>query len=72
MNKLRADKNELQNKEEDHNISSKALHFLIEVEEEDATLLPVFPHILHKYFCMRKELGNDEVVGLGNSSRGTL
>ena len=27
--------------------ASKALHLIIEVEGEEATLLPVLPHILH-------------------------
>eukprot|EP00566_Odontella_aurita_P002311 CAMPEP_0113571984 /NCGR_PEP_ID=MMETSP0015_2-20120614/25852_1 /TAXON_ID=2838 /ORGANISM="Odontella" /LENGTH=1096 /DNA_ID=CAMNT_0000474985 /DNA_START=725 /DNA_END=4015 /DNA_ORIENTATION=+ /assembly_acc=CAM_ASM_000160 len=42
--------------------ASKALRFLIEVEGAETTLLPVLPHVLHEYFRIMTEIGNDEVV----------
>ncbi|KAL7552620.1 hypothetical protein ACHAWF_017607 [Thalassiosira exigua] len=42
--------------------ASKALRFLIEVDGADAALLPVLPQILHEYFRIMNEIGNDEVV----------
>jgi len=42
--------------------ASKALRFLIEVDGAEVTLLPVLPHILHEYFRIMTEIGNDEVV----------
>jgi len=42
--------------------ASKALRFLIEADGAEATLLPVLPHVLHEYFRIMTEIGNDEVV----------
>ena len=40
----------------------KALRFLIKADGAEETLLPVLPQILHEYFRIMNEIGNDEVV----------
>jgi importin-7 len=42
--------------------ASKALRWLIKVDGAESTLLPVLPQILHEYFRIMNEIGNDEVV----------
>ena len=42
--------------------ASKALRFLIEADGAEETLLPVLPQLLHEYFRIMNEIGNDEVV----------
>ena len=42
--------------------ASKALRFLIEADSAEETLLPVLPQLLHEYFRIMNEIGNDEVV----------
>ena len=40
----------------------KALRILIKADGAEETLLPVLPQILHEYFRIMNEIGNDEVV----------